>query len=501
MKMAETPTRPDVLLILVDQWNPRMLGCAGDTQARTPHIDSLAASGVLFTRAYTQSPVCMPARCSLASGLYPHNHGRWNNFTGAEFPAEQITLFRDIRSAGYSTAKIGKYHYYNAEWGEDYRERRAYYDALGLDWAQELPTPYMGPYLRNEYTRHLEKRGLLDLYLQDTADRFHAGDFDVVRPSPLPPDDHPDGYIALRALDYIAACPTDRPMFLCVSFPGPHTPFDAPRHYAEMFDPDEMILPPNVPERFTRSDSDTIYDHAHIRRARANYYGKLAHLDDRVGQLLAALKARGTWENTLIIFAADHGEYLGSHGRFAKGGFEEESARIPLIIHWPAAIRGGAPSPALAEWIDIYPTILDAIGGTQSPQRFGRSLLPICRSETNQVHDAVFSEIANGAHLNYMVRDERYKWMRQRGQEKLYDLDADPYELENLADRREYSDVSSRLRDRLLRFLMDTQVNHSAGYQNLFTRMGVVGKNGPPSTEQFLSLFRAVHNLPDPPQA
>ena len=240
--------KPDVLILMTDQWNPRMLGCAGYEQIRTPHLDALAAAGVMFNAAYTQSPVCMTARGSLASGLYPHNHGFWTNFTGRKFPADQITMFRDIQSAGYSTAKIGKYHYFNPEWGESHADYRAYYDQLGLDWAQELPTPYMGPYLCNEYTEHLRDRGLLDAYLQDIAHRFEVGDFGVVSPSPLPPEDHPDGYIARQSIKYIQRCPKDKPMFLFVSLPGPHSPFDAPRPYDTMYAPEDTVLAVEVME-------------------------------------------------------------------------------------------------------------------------------------------------------------------------------------------------------------------------------------------------------------
>jgi len=481
--------QPDVLLILTDQWNPRMLGCAGDPLVRTPNIDALAAEGTLFQRAYTQSPVCMAARCSLASGRYPHNHGFWGNFTGQKFPAEAITLFHDIQRAGYSTAKIGKYHFFNLAWGEDYRDHQAYYETLGLDWAQELPTPYMGPFLRNEYTEHLQQRGLLDGYMADVAERFAIGDFDVVRQSPLPPDDHQDGYITQQALAYMARCTTEKPMFLCVSLPGPHTPFDAPGHYAEMFDPQEMVLAPNVPAVVHKK-----FDQAHIRKAQANYYGKLAHLDDRVGELVTALKARGTWENTLLIFAADHGEYLGSHGKMAKGGFEEESARIPLLMRWPGHIVAGQQSDALAQWIDIYPTIVEAIGGVISPQRFGKSLLPVASGATTSVHDAVFSEIGSGEHLNYMVRTAQYKWFVHNGQEQLFDLEADPYELNNLIHSPAAREVVPAMKQRLLDFLMQTQVNHSASYQNLFTRIGLRGGEPTEMAERLLTMFRQVHH-------
>ena len=354
-KVPEKSHSPDVLLILTDQWNPRMLGCAGHAQVRTPNLDALAGEGIHLDAAYTQSPVCMPARGSLASGLYPHNHGFWSNFAGRKFPAEQITLFRDLQRAGYRTAKIGKYHYFNPEWGGSHADHGAYYDALGLDWAQELPTPYMGPYLRNEYTEHLKREGLLDAYLQDIAFRFEQGDHDVVAASPLPPEDHPDGYIARQSLAYIETCPTDKPMFLCVSFPGPHSPYDAPGEYATMFDPEEMVLAPNVPEQIRH------FDRKHVRKAQANYFGKLAALDHWVGQLVETMKRRAAWESALVIFAADHGEHLGSHGRMAKGWFTEESARVPMILRWPDHIPPGQRTNALAELIDVYPTIVDAV--------------------------------------------------------------------------------------------------------------------------------------------
>lgn len=456
-------------------------------QVRTPNIDVLALEGVRFSAAYTQSPVCMPARCSLASGLYPHNHGFWMNFTGRLFPAEQITMFRDIRNAGYSTAKIGKYHFHSLEWGEDYKDYKDYYDGMGLDWAEELPTPYMGPFLKNEYTEHLKIKGLLDGYIRDIARRFEKGDTDVVAPSPLPPDDHPDGYVAGKAVEYIKNCPTDKPMFLCVSFPGPHSPFDAPGDYATMFDPGDIELLPNVPEKIRRHDQE------HLRKIQANYFGKIAHLDDRVGQLVDAMKRRGTWDNTQAIFAADHGDYMGSHGRFGKGGFHDESARVPLIMRWPGRIPGGRTTDALAELIDVYPTIIDASGGTVTPHRFGTSLLPVV-TDGKDVHDAVFSEIGHGEHFNYMVRTEQYKWFVHGGREALFDMQQDPYELRNLIESESHRDVAAEMKARLRDFLMQTQVNFAADYKNLFTRIGLLAPTPGGMAERLEEMFRQVHS-------
>jgi choline-sulfatase len=330
----------------------------------------------------------------------------------------------------------------------------------------------------------------MEAYIRDISHRFEAGDFTVVAPSPLPPDDHPDGYIGRRAADIIERCDRGKPMFACVSFPGPHSPFDAPGAYGGMFDPDEMELAPNVGE------SARGYDRDHIRRAQANYCGKLAHLDDRVGELAEALRRRGTWDEALVVFAADHGEYMGSHGRFAKGSFHEESARVPLILRWPGRIPAGAPCDSLVELIDLYPTVVEAAGGEPSPHRFGVSLLPLATGQKAQVHDAVFSEIAHAEHFDYMVRGQPFKWFLQAGVEHLYDLRTDPYETRNLAQVPAMAPVLRTMRQRLARFLMTTQVNYSAGYRNLFTRIGLTGNRDQPGVARRLErMFREIQGL------
>ena len=227
-------TSPDIIFICSDQWNARYLRCAGHPQVQTPHLDALAATGCIFDAAYTPSPVCMPARASLASGLYPHAHGFFCNYTGKLFPPEQVTLFRCLQETGYTTAKIGKYHYFSLEWGQDYEDYRDYYDQLGLDWAEETSTPFQGPFLNTGYSRLLKKEGLLDTFITDIGDRYVDGQY-TPRPSPLPPDLTPDGYVCRQTLAYLDRAPTDKPLFLFASFPGPHTPLDAPGKYAKMY--------------------------------------------------------------------------------------------------------------------------------------------------------------------------------------------------------------------------------------------------------------------------
>lgn len=488
--MSAAPHSPDIVLILTDQWNPRMMGCYGDPAVRTPHLDRLASEGVRFDNAYASSPVCMPARCSLASGRFPHQHGFWNNFTGMKFPAERVSLFHALREQGYTTAKIGKYHYFNLEPGEDHRDHRDYYDELGLDRAQELPTPYMGPYLRNEYTEFLEQRGKLEAYIDDIAERFVGGDHHVVRPSPLDPDEHIDGYVAREAERYIETCPRDRPMFLCVSFPGPHTPLDAPRPYSDVFDPEAMTLAPNVP---ARARDDIGQDH--MRRMQANYFGKLSHLDDRVGELLQALDRRGSPANTLVLFAADHGEYLGSHGRFGKGDFHEESARIPLLLRWPEQVRSRQTVAAPVSWLDLYSTVLHAAGRNDHETTGRASLLPPVTSDASPAREAVFSEIATLKGFNFMVRAEDHKWFLSNGREFLFHLPSDPYEQRNMAAEAGSSGLCQDMRERLLQFLMSDQENHAAGYLPLFQRMGLQ-TSGEKDPYTFLrGRFRRIHGF------
>ena len=487
--MSKRSGQPDILFILTDQWNPRMLGCYGDDKVRTPNIDQLAAEGMRFDAAYTQSPVCMPSRVSLASSQYPHNHGLWSNMTGFRFPAERITIHRDVKNAGYFTAKVGKFHY--EEPGMHHDDPDAWYRSLGLDHACELPEPYGTPWYVNPYSEHLKSKGLLRGFLDDLCRRFESGDATVVGPAPIPPEDHADSFVAQNAIKAIDACPEGKPLNLCVSFPGPHSPFDAPGEYATMFAPEDMVLAPNVPE--TIRQGDHCYDRNHIRRAQANYYGKIKLIDDAIGAIIGKLIERGNWNNTFVVFTADHGDNLGAHGRFFKGTFNDESVRLPLILRWPGHIPEGGATDALAQLIDINPTLVDAAGGKQSPHKCGNSLMPLATGSEDRVHDCIFSEIGNSGHRNYMVRDPQYKWFRRSGEEHLYDLRNDPYELNNLIDDPEHHSDASGLRARLGEFLMESQVNFADTYVSLFGRINRELNPGETIGSMLRKRFEKIH--------
>ena len=463
--------RPDVVFFFPDQWNPRCLGYESDPNVRTPNLDRLAREGIIFDNNYSCCPVCMPARCSLISGLYPHNHGLWMNSSNFYVPPHRAPMFRDIRSAGYTTAQIGKCHWRGGrDWKREFETVADYYEALGLDHCQEIATPFTTPRgSGGPYREHVKKLGLMEAYDRDMADRFEKGQYAVVRPSVMPPEHHNDSFVAQKSIEFIQQQPTDKPFALVVGFPGPHTPLDAPGRYATMYDPGSIELPVTVPDKM--KSGGRIYTRDDIRERRANYFGKISLLDDCIGQVIDSLKERGNWGNTLVVFSADHGEMIGAHGKFSKSQFWEESVRVPLLMRWPGRIPPGRRTEALAQLMDIYPTIVEAIGGELSEGNFAKSLLPIATGRVEETRDAVFGEIGSAFPLRYMVRTPQHKWWVDRGGEHLYDLVNDPYETEDLVNSDSHRGVAAEIKERHYRYLMETQYNYAAGYIPLFQRV------------------------------
>ncbi len=469
--------RPDVLFILTDQWNPRCLPFAGDGAVPTPNLARLAAEGIVFDNCYTPCPVCIPARCSLLSGLYPHNHNIFGNLATYYIPSEITRMFQDIRRTGYTTSQIGKHHWTEGgAWSPRFESLDDYFDALGLDDCREIATPFTTPEGPGVYQDHLRKIGRLDAYCHDIARRVVQGQY-VVRPSVVAPEDHNDSFVAQTAIEFLNEQPRDRPYCLVVSFPGPHTPLDAPGRYARMIPPESIELPPNVPLEFRYRQ--VTHDRDSVRRMRANYFGKMALIDDNIGRIIDVLKRRGTWDKTLVIFSADHGEMIGAHGRVSKGSFHEESVRVPLVMRWPGKIPSGRRTPALAQLFDIYPTIVEAIGGELSAGHFAKSQLPVATGETESVRDAVFSEIGTRPPLNFMVRTPRYVWWTSRGKESLFDMQTDPYQMDNLIESPEHREVIQEIRSRHLEYFIETQYNVSAGYVPRLNRMKEVVGDDP----------------------
>lgn len=461
--------KPDVLVILCDQWSPRFLSWE-NPQVRTPHLDRIAAEGLIFDACYTPSPLCMPARTSLITGLYPHNqgHSTWGNTGEFHVSPEAATLFRDVDAVGYSTAQIGKLHWFSgAHVRREFADIADYHRALGLDHVFDVSGPTDSPTDRGPYAAHLRKYGLLEKVAADLHERYVTWEFEP-RASLAPPEHYHDTFVADAAIDYIDKHAKDRPMLLVVSFHSPHPPLDAPGKYAAMYDPQTLKLPANVPESLVRDKREL--EPAEVRRMLANYLGKISLVDDLVGRLVKAFERRGTWNDTLVVFTADHGEMMGSHGAFTKGRFYEESVRVPLMLRKPGLVKPGR-TKALAQSMDVYPTIVEAIGGTMTPGRFAKSLLPVATGKAESVRTVVLSEIARAAPVDIMIRDARYKWWAQDDAEYLFDLEQDPLEMQNLASSAEHHETANRMRSELVNYLRNTQVNLAEGSKSKVQRL------------------------------
>ena len=458
--------RPHIIIIMPDQMRADCMSAAGHPQIQTPHLDRLAAEGVRFTEAHTVSAVCMPARASFINGLYPHNHHMWQN--RGQMPAHDETVFHHLQAAGYHTAHIGKSHYYSHA-GDHLREHEDYMHARGLDTVHETTGPWATLTTDSYMTDHWQSVGLLEAFRDDYRDRQKAKKI-VVRPSPLPTEEFPDSYVGRQAVEFIDGYDRDEPMALFVGFPGPHEPWDAPGEYATMYSPAQTPsaiapgeagdwLPVWVRERARHGFVETMTAEE-IAAVRANYYGKINLIDHWVGRIREALERRGLLDDAFIVFWSDHGEMAGDHRRLFKNIFFRSAVNVPLILRWPGRIAPGRTSRALAEIIDVFPTLLEGLGLPPSERCLGRSLWPVLEDAERAHRDAVFCEVQTQQTFGTMVRTESHKYAV--GPDglgyQLFDLAQDPEERRNLIGHPDFCNVEAELRDRLLRFHAETQV-------------------------------------------
>ena len=469
VRSAPPARKPDVLVILVDQWSPRYLSWE-NPQVRTPHLDGIAKEGMIFDRCYTTSPVCMPARVSLLTGLYPHNggHGIWGNALNYHVPTEEATMFRDIKAAGYTTAQIGKTHWTSgASVREAFPKIEEYHRALGLDYVFDVSGPPDSATDRSPYGAYLRKLGLLDQVAEDMHERYVKWEFQP-KASLMPPEHYHDVFVSREAADFVGKQPADQPLCVVMSLHSPHPPLDAPGNYATMYEADKLTLPPNVPATFRR-EMRTI-GHSETREMLANYLGKISLADDCIGRVVAAFQQRGTWDRTLVCFTADHGEMMGAQGQLTKGRFYEESVRVPLVIRWPGQVKAGH-TKAPVQMFDVYPTVVETVGGTLSPRRQAFSLLAVATGKAEAARKVAISEIGTRAPLNMMATDGHWKWWVDEKGEFLFDLDTDPFEMTNLAADPTHLATLNQMRESMLLQLRSSQTNLSEGYKSKVQRL------------------------------
>ncbi len=456
---------PNILFLMADQFRADALGCAG-RWTKTPNLDRLAAMGVRFANCVTASPICCPARVSLASGLYPHNTGLWTN-KGYTMPTEWPTWMAAIRDAGYRTSLFGKTHLHrHGEGCHDLREREGLLHAYGLDDVDEITGPHAAINTRCRMTDLWESKGLYEAHKNDIRRRWGLGL--ITEPSPLGPEHHYDAYVGKSAAAYLEAYDRDQPWFCWVSFAGPHEPWDAPEPYASMFNPDDMPEPlPRIGDAAPRcagrfDEHCAKYDAmlanpariglppGQARKLRASYAGKVALIDEQIGNILAVIESRGELENTIIAFTSDHGEMNGDHGLVYKSCFLDGAARIPMMVSTPAMRSSGISGVCQAptELIDLGPTLTELAGARWNWEQFGVSLSPALANPAAAHRRDALCEFEG----EVMILTDRWKAAVNHDGELylLIDRQNDPGEQHNLAGRADLADVRAQLRLRIL---------------------------------------------------
>ncbi|MCZ6680747.1 MAG: sulfatase-like hydrolase/transferase [Candidatus Poribacteria bacterium] len=430
--------KPNIIFIMPDQLRADFLSCYGATFIDTPHIDSIADSGVRYQNAYSASPVCVPARASLLTGLNAIKNGVTDNgqWLRPDLAACGIQTWPEMLSEqGYYTAAIGKMHFYPWDINLGFQYRVAAEDKRWL-------------YVRDEYYHFLKAHGYRKLHGNEHPG-YHENRGAIV--NKIPWEYSVDHFVGEGACRFIRNYGDETPFAMMVGFPGPHCPYDPNLEFLEDFDPADM--PDSIPEvegdapGIRRQNIEgnrgewngvnyTEFTEAHKKKIRAHYAALVKQIDYEVGQILDALREKKLMDNTIIVFSSDHGDYLGDHNLIGKGTFFESSIKVPLLVHLPG-VEGSKTCGDLVELGDVTSTLLH-FGGCEIPGHMDSIPLPELgiRRETHREH--IIGLVSGG----WMFYDGQWKLCKYAtGEILLFDLSKDPDEQQNLMkDSRHWAD-------------------------------------------------------------
>ena len=444
--------KPKNLLILMsDEHNPAMMGCAGHPIVTTPHLDRLAARGVRFTHAYTTSPICVPARAGFALGKYNFQIGYWDN--GDAYDGAIPSWHHRLREQGHETVSVGKLHFKGA--GSDHGLSREILPMHVIGGHGDIKGLIRDEILKRKGGEKMAKLAGPGESTYTTYDRAIAAEAQIW-------------------LHEAAARRHDRPWVLFVSFVAPHFPLTAPpEHFyrywkrqlpmPKLYDKMERPSHPYLDDYAFCVDYDTHFKSPEeVKRAIAGYYGLVSSVDENIGKVLAALESAGLGGETRVLYTSDHGDNLGARGLWGKSTLYEESAGVPLIIAGDDIASGVAVAEP-ASHVDIYPFILECVGASRPDAReghLGHSLFGLARGD--KPGRPVLSEYhAIGSRGGAtMLRVGKYKYCHYvLYRPQLFDLEADPQELRDLAGDPAYATVLADCERRLREVLDPDEVD------------------------------------------
>jgi choline-sulfatase/uncharacterized sulfatase len=462
-------SRPNVLFILSDQHNAKVLGHVGHPDVQTPNLDRLASEGVRFANAVTQNPICTPSRVSWHSGQYCHNHGYYG-LSGPN-PNGLPTIYGHFRKAGYATAALGKIHC-PEYWLED--DCDVFHETCGcsIDGRSKA------------YASHLAERGLTHLEDHGSLQEFGDRGRQTVegRPSKVSYEDGQEGWIARQTIAFMESCrKTDTPFIAHVSLPKPHQCYTPAQEFWDLYDEADLTLPPNADyemegkapnlkrcarmwrERQWQLFEPKTFEAGRLRKLHG-YLGSVSHVDHAVGELLDWLDSAGLAQNTIVIYSSDHGDYACEHGIMEKapGISSDAITRIPFIWRWPEHIARGHVANDVVEAVDMAATICKLAGVDALETADGRDITPLLQGGTADDDRVGVTEFAWSKSLRkgpwrlvYYPRDmfpEDYP----DGFGELYNVEDDPWEMTNLYFKPEYADKVRELERDLTDWLVTT---------------------------------------------
>ena len=440
MHKPMTPSKPNILFLCSDQHQAKAMGCAGHLDVLTPNLDRLATSSIRFDHTYCQSPVCVPARGSIITGLYPHAHGA--RILKDALPANVRTIAHHFAESGYQTAAIGKMHFVDETQQHGFQHRIN----------------------ERDFRQTLTDEGWQTL----RQDQGGAGGIDG-RPSNLPARFFQDTYFADQTIHYLKnKRDPNRPFCLWSSFFMPHTPLVPMRKYFEQYNPATLTLPQRAPNalqtgfegHFIRAQERGWYTQTDtaLQQSLAGYYGNITQMDACIGRVLDTLETEGLLENTIVVYTSDHGEMAGAHRMWTKHNMYEQSVNVPLLLRLPNTTHPNTTNTEFIEHIDLYPTLSD-LCNLPAPQNIhGQSFAPLLRNEPYTPRPHVYSEY-DFCH-NVFTRDNRYvgkppilmirtkHWKLNHlpwSKSELFNLQNDPHEFTNVIDNPQHTHIVQEL--------------------------------------------------------
>jgi len=423
--------KPNILWIMSDEHNYAITGAYGNKIVQTPHMDSLAAKGIIFDTHYCNSPLCVPSRSSLTAGKYCSRVGAWG--LTSELPDANIpTLPRVLNAAGYKSYLCGKQHY-------DYSRRYGF-----IEWGGNFNNNYKTGKGHRDAPTHISQEKLSDRY-----NSFHPGDHSSIM--------NHDQKVTAGALDFFNQHKdTEQPWFLFVGYLAPHFPLTVPQQYFDRYK--DKVPMPEIPAGYFDSLSlnykvqragfqEIGVPDAVVKQGRECYYGLTNWVDDEIGKVLAALHAHpDVAENTIIVYSSDHGENMGEHGMWWKNNMFETATRVPLIFSFPRRWKTGQRRKGASSHLDLVQTLVE-LGGGEAPKDWnGTSMVSWMDDPNHKWKDLAVSEYwAQFTASGYaMVRQGDWKYVyhtvidaEHPDEHELYHLVEDPKELRNLAAQPE----------------------------------------------------------------